>query len=105
MSGSGVYISTLKWFLHSTSVIWKIVAIYFKIFFPDYHSLYGQAFEAGRWEESDVGPFLGQAVVYKLDVTGHFDKKDGGPVVSFPCGLFEGGSMSLPQLSLKLRYV
>lgn len=103
MSGSGKYLATLKWFFQSTAIVWKVVAIYFKIFFPEYYEKYQQAFEAGQWEQCDFGPFIGKAVIYKLDVFVHLDRRDAGPVVSFPSGIFEGGSMSLPQLRLKLQ--
>ena len=74
----------------------------FEQLMPDYYQRYREAFEAGQWIESDPGPWLGRAIVYKLQVALHKDKQDVGPTASFPVGYFTGGEMLLPQLNAKL---
>ena len=85
------------------------VALYlagmFKAAFPDYYHKYSQAFEAGQWTDSDPGPWLGRAVVWKLQVGTHRDGLDEGPAACFPCGKYEGGHLCLPDLNALLQYV
>ncbi|KAJ7788027.1 hypothetical protein B0H14DRAFT_3162834 [Mycena olivaceomarginata] len=53
------------------------VAIYlqcaFAEAFPTYYAKYTSAFKAGVWETADPGPWLGRAIVYKLQVGEHVD--------------------------------
>jgi len=44
----------------------RTVALAFKTVFPDWYNIYEEAFEAGVWFADDPGPFLGRAIVYKL---------------------------------------
>ena len=67
--------------------------------------MYEDAFRAGVWLQDDPGPFLGRAIVYKLQSKIHRDKHDYGPSVSFPVGQFTGGEMCFPQLKTKLQFV
>ncbi|KAJ6613497.1 hypothetical protein B0H10DRAFT_2273493 [Mycena sp. CBHHK59/15] len=43
-----------------------IVAAYFKVLFPKYYDQYKEEFERGVWDRMDPGPFLGQAIIFKL---------------------------------------
>jgi hypothetical protein len=83
----------------------RTVALAFKAVFPEWYDTYQDTFEAGVWFADDPGPFLGRAVVYKLQGRLHRDRHDVGPSVSFPVGQFTGGEMVFPQLDLKLQYV
>ena len=51
----------------------------------------------------DKGPWLGRAVVWKLQVGLHQDALDEGPAVCFLCGNYEGGQLCLPDLDAKLE--
>ena len=53
----------------------------------------------------DPGPFLMQAIIWKLDLLLHFDGKDRGPTITSPCGFFEGGIIEIPQLKAQLMHV
>ncbi|KAJ8517580.1 hypothetical protein ONZ45_g5228 [Pleurotus djamor] len=77
---------------------------YFKITFPEYYALYQEAFEAGVWMRVDPGPWLGKAIVYKLQVTPHVDGQDDGPTACYPTGYFAGGEAYFPDLGIKLAY-
>ena len=88
-----------------TESITRTIALAFKIVFPDWYDIYQDAFEAGVWFEDDPGPFLGRAIVYKLQSKLHRDRHDIGPSVSFPVGQFTGGEMVFPQLKTKLQCV
>jgi hypothetical protein len=77
----------------------------FKAVFPEWYTTYQDAFDAGVWFADDPGPFLGRAVVYKLQGRLHKDRHDVGPSVSFPVGQFTGGEMVFPQLDTKLQWV
>ena len=75
----------------------------FQASFPLYYKKYRKAFEAGVWEEEDTGPWIGRAIIWKLQVRIHRDGLDEGPVACFPCGRYTGAEMCLPDLDAKLR--
>ena len=77
----------------------------FKHLFSKQYEEYQAAFNAGVWYTEDPGPWIGRAIVYKLDVQMHYDMRDGGPTATFPVGLFEGGCMELPTLKAQLKYI
>jgi hypothetical protein len=74
----------------------------FEAVFPEEYQKYRDAFEAGVWITSDPGPFLGRAIIYKLQGKLHKDRKDLGPSACFPAGCFDGGEMLFPQFNTKL---
>lgn len=63
--------------------------------------MYKKAFDAGVWFAQDPGPFLGRAIIYKLQGVLHRDRNDVGPSICFPVGSFTGGEMLFPQLNSK----
>jgi hypothetical protein len=73
----------------------------FKATFPQWHQRYEKAFAAGVWLQDDPGPFLGRAVIYKLQGRLHKDRHDIGPSASFGVGKYSGGEMLFPQLGAK----
>ena len=75
----------------------------FRAAFPDYYEKYEEAFRAGRWAEEDRGPWIGRAIVWKLQVGLHRDALDEGPAACFPCGSYKGGQLCLPDLDAKLK--
>jgi hypothetical protein len=77
------------------------LAQYFAVLFPAAYKKFSEAFAAGVWVKDDPGPWLGRALIYKLQGSLHIDDKDEGPTVSFPCGFFNGGEMIMPQLDVK----
>ena len=79
--------------------------VMYEVIFPDLYDSFRAAFEAGRWFQEDPGPWLGRAIVYKLQVDLHRDTNDIGPSVSFPCGHYKGGEMMIPQLKSRFRCV
>ena len=81
------------------------LAVMYKVLFPELYEKLKPAFDAGRWFKQDPGPWVGRALVYKLQVELHLDGNDVGPSVSFPCGDFSGGQMLVPQLEAKFRSV
>jgi hypothetical protein len=96
----------VRWYFRATRPIAIILAEYFRVCFPEQFRTYEAAFRAGVWEQADPGPFLGRAIVYKLQVKPHLDNLDGeGPAASFPMGSFSGGAMYWPDLKAKLRSV
>jgi hypothetical protein len=66
----------------------------FSVCFPKFYLKYQRAFEARVWLMSDSGPWLGCAVVFKLQVYLHRDGLDAGPCACFPMGLFTGGRLT-----------
>jgi hypothetical protein len=91
-------------YYRATNIIAQKLATLFQVLMPECYDTYKTAFEAGKWLESDPGPWVGRAIVYKLQVDLHKDKEDGGPAASFPVGSFTGGEMLIPQLKAKLAY-
>ena len=76
---------------------------YFAIAFPEEHAKYREAFAAGVWLREDSGPWLGRAIVYKLQVKPHQDALDGGPTAIFNVGQYKGGELYIPCLGLKFQ--
>lgn len=70
--------------------------------FPDFYFKYQYAFLAGKWTVLDPGPFLGRAIVWKLDVCPHQNGLDEGPAVIFSMGDFSDRECYIPDLKLKL---
>lgn len=95
----------VKWYFRATRAMALRLAVLFKRAWPAYYEKYRKAFDAGVWETSDPGPFLGRAIVWKLQVLPHRDGLDAGPAACFPVGCFAGGELYFPDLGLKLRYV
>jgi hypothetical protein len=73
----------------------------FQAVFPEWYEKYKEAFAAGVWLQNDPGPFLGRAVIYKLQGKVHKDRHDMGPSASFGVGKYSGGEMLFPQLGAK----
>lgn len=101
-SGSAT-VSAVGSHYYLTQSVARTVALAFKAVFPHWYDVYQEAFEAGVWFADDPGPFLGRAVVYKLQGRLHRDRHDVGPSVSFPVGQYAGGEMVFPQLNVKLQ--
>ncbi|KAG6905514.1 hypothetical protein DXG01_002283 [Tephrocybe rancida] len=82
----------------------KRLAAMFEVAFPEYYAKYKVAFDAGVWEADDPGPWLGRAVIWKMQVLPHRDGLDQGPAATFPMGYYSGGEMYFTDLGLKLSY-
>ena len=53
-----------------------LLAVIFKELFPEDYKEHKKAFDAGVWFEEDPGPWLGHAIIYKLDGLIHIDRND-----------------------------
>jgi hypothetical protein len=93
----------VKYYFQATKNLAVLLDAYFAASFPEEHKRYVEAFKAGVWEDEDPGPWLGRAIVYKLQVNVHQDRQDGGPTAIFPVGQYKGGSLYFPDLDLKFR--
>ncbi|KAI1786781.1 hypothetical protein LXA43DRAFT_1085283 [Ganoderma leucocontextum] len=96
--------AAVRKYFQATRPVAIFLAQLFKHAFPEHYEEYCAAFDAGVWYTEDPGPWIGRAIVYKLDVQIHFDMKDGGPTATFPMGCFEGGHMEIPPLQARFRY-
>lgn len=99
---SGVGLAAIVNYYQSTKLLAQRLSAIFEVLMPECFRTYKTAFEAGEWLVEDPGPFIGRVIVYKLQVSLHKDKNDGGPAISFPIGFFKGGEMLIPQLNAKL---
>ncbi|TFK17419.1 hypothetical protein FA15DRAFT_605111, partial [Coprinopsis marcescibilis] len=97
LAASGSYYSLTK-------EVATVIGIMFKHAFPEWYKKYQAAFDAGVWLREDPGPFLGRAVIFKLQGKLHKDNQDLGPSVCFGVGQYSGGEMIFPQLGAKLSY-
>ena len=70
----------VNYYFRATADVAIFLDAYFAVAFPMEHTTYKEAFAAGVWLPEDPGPLLGQAIVYKLQVKPHQDKKDGGAI-------------------------
>ncbi|KAF6755585.1 hypothetical protein DFP72DRAFT_762481, partial [Ephemerocybe angulata] len=95
---------TASHYFEATKPLSYAVRARFKMCFPQYFEKYDKAFKAGQFNFSDPGPFLGRALVWKLQVNVHQDGLDDGPAGILPSGYFDGGELYLPDLKLKLSY-
>ncbi|KAJ7067337.1 hypothetical protein C8F01DRAFT_664885 [Mycena amicta] len=82
----------------------RLVGVCCKIFYPAWHAVYEQTFNAGKSNLLDPGPFLGRVIVWKLQVDLHRDGLDVGPTLTSADGSFEGGAMVLPDFGAKFSY-
>ena len=95
----------VKYYFIATEALAIYLAKMFKVSFPEYYEKYRHAFAAGHWFGNlDPGPWLGRAIVYKLQVLTHVDGLDDGPTAVFNFGYYTEGEMYLPDLGLKLEY-
>ena len=94
--------ATRTYFLSTRKVAARLAG-YFQAAFPRYYKKYRKAFAAGVWEDADPGPWIGRAIVWKLQVGAHRDGLDEGPAACFPCGRYRGGELCLPDLNAKLQ--
>ena len=90
-------------YLTATAELAKFLGKCFAASFPDHFARYEKAFKAGVWRQEDPGPWLGRALVWKLQVSTHMDGLDGGPTAIFNFGSYQGGELYIPDLRLKLR--
>jgi hypothetical protein len=105
MTKSGTALASIRCYYTATRTVAKMLAIMFEAVFPEAFKNYKKAFEAGVWMEQDPGPWLGRAIVYKLDGALHVDKNDFGPAACIPFGHFSGGQMLVPEMRGKFSYV
>ncbi|KAG2745093.1 hypothetical protein P692DRAFT_20877347 [Suillus brevipes Sb2] len=81
----------VAWYMKRTTKFAIALKELFRVAYPDDFKIYEKAFEAGVWEAADPGPWLGRAIVWKLNVLPHRDGLDGGPTAIFCLGSFSGG--------------
>jgi hypothetical protein len=94
-----------RYYFLMTKEVAAMLSEMFKAIFPDYHRKYSAAFDAGVWIQEDTGPWLARAVVFKLQVHIHRDRRDGGPTASFAAGYFRGGAIVFTDLWAKYACV
>ena len=95
------YLAVSNYFLETQATA-KEVSDRFAAAFPEFFEQYRLAFEAGVANTLDPGPFLGRALVWKMQVKAHQDGLDEGPAATFPCGYYSGGYLYIPRLGMKL---
>jgi hypothetical protein len=76
----------VRYYYMATAEVALVLESYFAAAFPTEHAQYKEAFAAGVWLTEDPGPWLGRAIVYKLQVRPHQDRLDGGPTAIFNVG-------------------
>ena len=76
----------------------------FKLAVPSVHQRSAPVFKAGVWVKDDNAPWIGQALVWKLQVDCHWDGLNEGPAAMFPVGNFNKGELYFPDLKLKQQY-
>ncbi|KAJ7049599.1 hypothetical protein C8F01DRAFT_731431 [Mycena amicta] len=97
-------LQALNTYLRRTQLYTTLVGVCCRTFYPHWHTVYEQAFNAGKSNLLDPGPFLGRVIVWKLQVELHRDGLDIGPTLTSADGSFEGGAMVLPDFGCKFSY-
>ncbi|KAJ7454100.1 hypothetical protein FB451DRAFT_951597, partial [Mycena latifolia] len=82
----------------------RFIGVVLHAVFPEFWMLYTKAFAAGQVHQDDEGPYLGRAVVHKLQVYPHRDGLDAGPGIATPCGYYKGGAMLFSDIGAKFQY-
>ncbi|KAJ7812200.1 hypothetical protein B0H14DRAFT_2857533 [Mycena olivaceomarginata] len=82
----------VRYYYRATREVAIYLSCMFEVAYPEYHAKYTKAFKAGVWEPADPGPWIGRAIVYKLQVSEHVDDF----VREDPC--------NLPDIGMKLSY-
>jgi hypothetical protein len=95
----------MKHYFHATRLVVDTLSGKFKSLFPDQYSILRSSFEAGKIEESDPGPWLGRALVWKMQVAMHRDGLDGVMGAILNTGCYSGGCIYFPGIGLKLSWV
>jgi hypothetical protein len=93
----------VRYYFLATAKVASFLAAYFAVSFPEDYKRYKEAFDAGVWYMEDPGPWLGRAIVFKLQVLPHQDAQDGGPTAIFNVGQYTGGKLYFPGLGLKFQ--
>jgi hypothetical protein len=101
ISHSSTTLAAAGSYYYMTKSIAETIGAMFKATFPEWYDRYKEAFDAGVWLSEDPGPFLGRAIIYKLQGRLHKDRNDLGPSASFGVGNYSGGEMLFPQLHAK----
>lgn len=95
-----------QYYLDASSKIGLVLSRMYEENFPAFFQRHKKAFLAGRWYRTLPGPWLGMAVVYKLQTHVHVDQGDGLlPVAIFCVGQFTGGFLEMPDLNLRFLQV
>ena len=81
------------------------LAVMYKVLIQELYKTLKPAFTAGWWFKQNPGPWVGCALLYKLQAELHLDGNDVRSSISFPCGDFWGSQMLVPQLEAKFRSI
>ncbi|KAG1733225.1 uncharacterized protein EDB91DRAFT_1031608, partial [Suillus paluster] len=92
------------WYMQRMRKLAMSISAMYKAAFPKDFEIYCKAFAAGIWLEADPSPWLGRAIVWKLNVLPHCNGLDAGPAAIFCMGQYSGGECYLTDLQIKLRY-
>ncbi|KAK1216501.1 hypothetical protein PQX77_020853 [Marasmius sp. AFHP31] len=98
------HVAAAEWLRSS----WKIQQQLRKMthsFFPEYYEESAVACKAAITRNSPVvGPWIGKAIVWKLQGSSHIDDHDIIPTATYPMGVYEGGYMDLIDIDTRLYY-
>lgn len=103
-SRSSGSLMAVEWWYAATKELSVHLSAIFKAAFPEEYIQYKSAFDAGNWFTDDPGPWLGRAIIWKMQVRSHRDGLDGGPSIIFNMGRYTGGHLYLTDLKLKFRF-
>ncbi|KAJ7201413.1 hypothetical protein GGX14DRAFT_371243, partial [Mycena pura] len=100
MTGNPMQVKAVTHYFKVTNDYALVVGERFRGIFPDWHERYSKAFQAGcSLPGDDPGPFIGRAVIWKVQVLVHLDGLDAGPVATTPEGSFRGGGFIFPDFA------
>jgi hypothetical protein len=98
----------VDWYIKGSCVIHTALSQLVKMAFPDEWERYQRVYQKGRWikyQGDECCLFLGEAIIWKLQVEPHIDVLDEGFCLCFPTGSLSGGRAVFPDLDLVLRSV
>ena len=101
--GSSAFALAWENHLKDSETVHTMLGIALGLSFPDIHADYSKAFQAGAVFEADPGPWIGRAILWKMQTDGlHFDTND-GYTADTAFGNFKNGYLELPQFQVRLR--
>lgn len=84
---------SLEWYIAQSQPITGILAGYLNVFWPEVYHEFKKRFAAGRTIDSDTGPWIARALLYKMWLFMHYDQYDKDVRASFACGSSENAYM------------
>lgn len=90
--------------MRHTEPLAEVVGLTYKLIEAQFHDHMQLSFQAGKLYESAVGPYLARALIYKLQVDAHLDRRDHGLSAMTNSGRYYRGYLYFPQFWMRVKW-